>query len=468
MRILGFEVSRRKQAGVLSPVSSSGGFWPIIREAFAGAWQRNLECRPETALAHWAVFACVTRIQADIGKMRFMLMAEVEPDVYEEVQVPAYSPVLRKPNSYQTHIDFKESWVISKLRTGNTFVLKERDQRGIVTAMYVLDPLRVVPLVANDGSIFYQLATDHISGLQEPSITVPASEIIHDRMNCLFHPLIGVSPLFAAALPACVGLEIEKNSGNFYINGAKVSGIISAPGAIGDDQAKELKDKFSAGYTRENAGKVAVLGDGLKFTQLTMNAVDAQMIEQLKLSDLQICTAFHVPAHKIGVGTMPSYDNIEALNQQYFSECLQTHIEKMEQLLEEGLAIKDSYDICLDIDCLLRMDSKTQMETLEKGKNIMSPNEQRRKLNLRKVTGGDAVYRQQQDFSIEALAKRDALDNPFVIDRPTSNPTPSADGPAPIADAAAKEFTLKEIDGEFELVTAIMAPLALTHSAKAA
>jgi HK97 family phage portal protein len=471
MRILGFDISRRKQAGVLSPAISSGGWWPIVREAFAGAWQRNMECRPETALAHWAVFGCVTRISSDIGKMRFMLTAEVEPDVYEEVDVPAYSPVLRKPNSYQTHIDFKESWIISKLRTGNTFVLKERDARQVVTALYVLDPLRVLPLVASDGSIFYQLATDHLSGLQEPSITVPASEIIHDRMNCLFHPLIGISPLFAAAMPACVGLEIEKNSGYFYINGAKVSGIISAPGAIGDDQAKELKEKFNAGYSRENAGKVAVLGDGLKFTQLTMNAVDAQMIEQLKLSDLQICTAFHVPAHKIGVGQMPNYDNIEALNQQYFSECLQTHIEKMEQLLEEGLAIKDPYDICLDTDCLLRMDSKTQMLTIGEGvkAGVLAPNEGRRKLNLRKAQGGDTPYLQQQNFSLAALDKRDSLDNPFVIDRPTSNPTPSQEGPAAVADPnAAKALTLKEIDGEFELVTAIMAPLALTHSAKAA
>jgi phage portal protein BeeE len=38
----------------------------------------------------------------------------------------------------------------------------------------------------------------------------------------------------------------------------------------------------------------------------------------------------------------------------------------------------------------------------------MTPNEAARRLNLPPVAGGDAVYRQQQDFSLEALAKRDA------------------------------------------------------------
>jgi HK97 family phage portal protein len=468
MRFFGLEITRSKKNAPnwMSNVFGGGGWFPVVREPFGGAWQRNLECSPETALSHTAVFACITRISSDIGKMALMLVAEVEDDVYEETTSPAFSPVLNKPNSFQTHIDFKESWIISKLRTGNTFVLKQRDNRGVVTALHVLNPLRVQPLVATDGSIFYQLSADNISELPE-SVVVPASEIIHDRMNCLFHPLIGISPLFAAALPAAVGLEIEKNSARFYLNGAKISGIITAPGNIGDEQASELKKKFNAGYTGENAGKVAILGDGLKFTQLTMSSVDAQMIEQLKMSDLQVCTVFQMPPHKVGVGTMPSYDNIEALNQQYLSDCLQTLIEKMEQLLEEGLGIKDPYDILLDTDALLRMDQKTQMNTLGEGvaRGMLAPNDARKKLGLRKAAGGDTPYLQQQNFSLKALSKRDSLDNPFVIDRPTSNPTPSADGSPATADPAqappAKAITVDILEAEFELVTASIAPLSL-------
>jgi HK97 family phage portal protein len=457
-----------KSFGALSPVSwlGGGGWLPVIREPFAGAWQRNLECSPETVIGFAPVFACITRIATDIGKMRFILQQEDKDGIYNEVKGNSpFWPVLRKPNHYQTHIDFKESWLISKLRTGNTFVLKQRDNRGVVTALYILDPLRVQPLVATDGSIFYRLAIDNLSGIEEGGLVVPASEIIHDRMNCLFHPLIGISPLFACALSAGVGLEINKNSGRFFMNGAKISGVISVPGNIGDAAATDLTNKFNAGYTGENAGKIAVLGDNMKFTQLTMTSVDAQLSQQLSAYGLDVCTVYHVPPHKVGIGQMPSYDNIEALNQQYYSECLQSPIEKMEQLLEEGLAIPSTLDVCLDIDCLLRMDQKTQMETLEKGKNIMTPNEQRKKLGLAPVTGGNAVYRQQQDFSLEALSKRDSLPDPFVIDRPTTNPTPGG-GPNDTGSATQIDPNvgkdLEVLEGEFEVIQMIrsqMAPL---------
>jgi HK97 family phage portal protein len=437
-----------------------------VREPFSGAWQRNLECSPETVIGFSPVFACITRISTDVGKMRYILKQEDQNGIYVEVAGNSpYWPVLRKPNHYQTHIDFKESWLISKLRTGNTFILKQRDNRGIVTALYILDPLRVQPLVATDGSIFYRLSIDNLSGIEEGGLVVPASEIIHDRMNCLFHPLVGISPLFACALSAGVGLEINKNSGRFFMNGAKISGVISVPGNIGEGAATELTNKFNAGYTGENAGKIAVLGDNMKFTQLTMTSTDAQLIEQLKMSGLDVCTAFHVPPHKIGIGQMPSYDNIEALNQQYYSECLQSPIEKMEQLLEEGLSVPNNLDICLDIDCLLRMDSKTQMLTIGEGvkAGVLAPNEGRARIGLGPVKGGESPYLQQQNFSLEALAKRDTLANPFVIDRPTTNPTPDS-GPGGSVGPASQEDpstgkSLEVLEGEFELIRSEMAPL---------
>ncbi|STJ18337.1 portal protein [Escherichia coli] len=46
-----------------------------------------------------------------------------------------------------------------------------------------------------------------------------------------------------------------------------------------------------------------------------------------------VCSVFRVPAYKIGVGQPPSSDNVEALEQQYYSQCLQTLIESIELLL---------------------------------------------------------------------------------------------------------------------------------------
>ena len=63
MKIFGLTISRAKsEEKDLSPVSGRGGWWPIIRESFTGAWQRNDEWTTDTVLAHHAVYACITRI----------------------------------------------------------------------------------------------------------------------------------------------------------------------------------------------------------------------------------------------------------------------------------------------------------------------------------------------------------------------------------------------------------------------
>lgn len=432
MRIFGLTITRGSTPANMQPLDSRGGWWPIIRESFTGAWQKNVEIKHDCVLAYSAVFACITLIAADIGKMRFKLTEKKSDETWKETTSAAFSPVLRKPNPYQTHIQFKEQWITSKLSRGNAYALKVRDARGIVTALYLLDPLRVRPLVAPDGSVYYQLNADHLSGLIEDISTVPASEIIHDRMNCLFHPLVGVSPIFACGLSAVQGLEIQKNSTSFFKNGSKPGGVLTAPGAISDETAKRLKDSWDANYSGENAGKVAVLGDGLKYESMAVTAVDAQLIEQLKFSAETVCSTFHVPAYKIGVGAMPTNNNIEALDQQYYSQCLQTLIESMELCLDEGLALPMNYGTELDLDGLLRMDTATLTKTLGDavGAGLLAPNEARLRLNFRPVEGGSSPYLQQQNFSLEALAKRDALANPFVIDKPVVAPTPAGSEPA--------------------------------------
>ena len=204
--------------------------------------------------------------------------------------MPAFSPVLRKPNKYQTHIQYKEWYCMSKLLRGNVYVLKQRDERGVVVAEYVLDPNRVKPLVTEDGLVYYQIGADNLTNdLIEIERVVPASEIIHDRINCLYHPLVGVSPLFACGLAAMQGLAIENNSARFFGNQSRPSGILTAPGHIKKATAERLKENWELNYSGDNYGKVAILGDDLKYQPLSVSAADAQMVEQLKMSAEIVC-----------------------------------------------------------------------------------------------------------------------------------------------------------------------------------
>jgi HK97 family phage portal protein len=452
MRIFGVPIpfTGEKQKALSSISESRGGWYPVIREPFAGAWQRNISINADTAASFHADFACKTLIARDIAKLRVKLAERDSNDIWTEISNPAFSPVLRRPNDYQTRNQFWETWVLSKLSRGNTYVLKVRDNRQVVTELHVLDPTRVQPLVSDDGSIFYRLSSDNVAGI-ETDVIAPAREIIHDRMNCLFHPLVGTPPVFASGLASMLGLNAQRASAMLFENASIPGGILTAPGEVREDQVKRLKETWETEYGGRNLGRIAIMGDGLKYEKITMTHVEGQLIESLKWSAEVVCSVYHVPPYKVGVGALPSYNNVQALNVEYYSQALQAQIEEIEELLDHALGIGWGVGMGTEFDTenLLRMDSVTQVTTIRDavGAGVMSPNEGRSRLDLKPVTGGDSPYLQQQNYSLEALAKRDAQDDPFAK---TSPPAP------PPADPAADETADDELQDEQKLA-------AITH-----
>jgi HK97 family phage portal protein len=434
MKLFGLEINFRKK--VYLPQATTeygrGGWYPFVHEPYTGAWQRNDELyRADSVLSNVIVFRCVALIAGDIAKMRIRLVQQDVNGIWTEVlDASPLWPVLRKPNVYQNRIQFFEHWVTSKLIWGNTYVLKKRDNRNVVTELYVLDPCYVRPMTAPDGEIFYELRADYLSDVAE-NATVPASEIIHDRMNALYHPLCGLSPIYAAGLPAIQAQRIQTHSEKFFANGANPGGMITAPGSIPKEAAIRLKEEFQQKYSGANVGRTFVAGDGLKYEAFKVNAVDAQLIEQLRWTSETICAAFGVPGYKVGVGPVPSYNNLESLERGYYNDCLQVLIESIELCLDEGLELPKPYGTEFDLDDLLRMDTATLVDTVGKGvgAGVMKPNEARKRLNYTPVEGGDTPYLQQQNYSLAALNKRDTQADPFAPPKPPAIEPPPAEPP---------------------------------------
>jgi HK97 family phage portal protein len=452
MRLFGFEVGRVKTPvpATTTPVgwtfNGPGDWlnnWPVVQEPFTGAWQRNMDTRLDSVLAFYAVYACINLIAGDIGKLTLRLVEKKKENVYEPVEVPAFSPVLRKPNGYQTRQQFMENWMVSKLTAGNTYVLKEYNNAGLVDEMHVLHPAMVRPMVSDlDGSIWYSVSNDPLVIEQRPDtdLMIPARFIIHDRFPPLGgHRLCGVSPITACALSAIQGINIQRSSSTFFANGAKPSGILTSDLTIDETTAKRLKDQWEANYTGTKIGKVAVLGDGLKYDPIMISAQDSQLVSQLKLTAEVVCTAFGVPPHKINVGPPPSYNNIEALDQNYYSGCLQKLIEAVESCLDQGLGLEKpeiNYQTNLNIKDLLKMDTPTKVKTyIESVRGVLTTNEAREELGYDEVKGGDAVLSQQQNYDIAALAKRDAKEDPFA----KADAAPKTPPKKPAQDAGSSE-----------------------------
>lgn len=444
MKMFGFTISREKALNAVGGTWRNA--WRVISEPFAGAWQKNIEEKRGDLITYPTLYACIYRIASDIGKLPFSLRQRDKSGVWVEVSNPAYDPVLRKPNGFQTPAQFREYWAITKLTQGNAYVLKRRDERGVVTALYVLDPEKVLPMVSDSGAVFYQLRTDALNTLPEgypaENLIVPSSEIIHDRCMTIHHPLIGVPPLAAAHWPALKNMKIMRSATEFFANNAQPGGLLTAPAGMDDDDAKKVQEYWSQNFSGNNSGKVAVIGADMKFTPFAMKSIDAQMVEQMRYSDEQICQPFGIPPFKVGIGTIPAGLGVDGLNQLYYSDALQTHIEHMELLLDDGLRIARPLGVELDLEALLRMDEGKRAEVATKlvGGGVETPNEGRLRFNRHPLEGGDTVYMQQQDIPLEQARLN-------VVQRPemTLGPALSEEDQASVNEAKAYIATQKAI-----------------------
>lgn len=396
-----------KKKGLQTVPNQGAGWFPVVAESFGGAWQTGTELSKADILTHGAIYACVSLIASDIGKLP-LTIAQRQDGIWTPQDSP-YDALFRQPNNYQNRAQFFSAWIASKLLHGNAYAFKIRDGNGLIIGLKLIDPQRVKVLIADDDSVFYQLNGN--ANLQQSgnALTIPAREMIHDRGICLNHPLVGVSPIAAAALAASQGMAIQSASSKFFANGSKPSGVLTAPGAISPEVAERLKASWDAKYTGDNAGKTAVLGDGLRFETMTMTAVDSQLLEQLQFTDKQVCTAFGVPAWKVGIGEMPTYNGGEAGQLHYYQTTIQSLLETAELCLDIGLELSNDQRTEFDTKELLRLDTATRFEGYAKaiGAGWMAPNEARKAEGLAPVVGGDSPMIQQQNYSLAALAKRD-------------------------------------------------------------
>jgi HK97 family phage portal protein len=194
------------------------------------------------------------------------------------------------------------------------------------------------------------------------------------------------------------------------------------------EQLTQAKTDWNAFNGAANAGKVAVITADIKYTQLTMNAVDAELIAQLGWTAANICSVFHVPAWMIGAAEIPRGVQLDAMTQLYYSQAIQALTTNFETVLDDGLGLAGTdYGTEFDIDDLIWMDTATKTKAAADaiGAGAMSPDEARlRYFGLGPVEGGDTPYMQQQMFSLKALAQRDAAD-PFSTPEPAPMAAPA-------------------------------------------
>lgn len=400
------------------------GIWQRLVERRPGDWQKRIRIAPDDIFQIPTAFSAQGLISQDFAKLSWRLQRyNAVQEVWRPASLDNIDDLIPRPNAYQNRLQFAESWLQSKLSSGNTYALKGRGKNGAVRALYILDPWRVRPLIAPGGSVFYECQPDDLSGLGE-RVVVPASEIIHDRFNTIFHKLVGLSPLHPAALSSALSLELQNRAARFWSNNAQPNGALVVPEGVEYDEAKRLKELWETNYGADNLGKTAVLAGGMDYKPFSHTNKDAQMVEQMKLTREEIATAYRLPFYKVGAGSPPSVANTGQLDQEYYSNCLQIHVVSFELCMTLGLELPTGYRLDLDENDILRMDPLTKAQVMKERVTggWWSRNEARREDNLPPKAGGDDLLVQEQYWPAAAVA-----DPSRGVPTKSSAPTPAND-----------------------------------------
>jgi HK97 family phage portal protein len=275
------------------------------------------------------------------------------------------------------------SVVTSLLVHGNSFTRVFRDSNGEVVNLVVLDPTTVeVKRSAIGRKVFV------VTGEPKP---LNSDEVIHIIDLAEPGALLGVSRVHKLKDALGVASALQAYAARFFGQGATTQGIIEFPGALTQEQAKNLVDGFDSRHRGwRKSHKTGVLSGGAKYVSTSVSNDQAQFLDSRRFAVEEMARAFNIPLHMMGIPGTASYASVEQNNLQFISHTLRPILEKIEWSYSKLLPTPAAF-IKFNFNALLRGDLQSRMTSYSIGTQagVMSVNDVRRLEDLSPVTDGD-------------------------------------------------------------------------------
>lgn len=195
-------------------------------------------------------------------------------------------------------------------------------------------------------------------------------------------------------------LVMAEHQSRLFANGARPSGLLKYPKALGAESMKRIRESFEATHGGgANSGRTLILEDGLDFEALQFSSADAQFLELRRFVIQEIARAFKVPGTLIGDLERATWRNVEELMRQFVQTTLMPWAEVWQSALERVLLTPDErreFFIEAVFDDLLRGDLAARFTAYRQatGGSWLTPNEIRALDNRPPIEGGDELIRQ--------------------------------------------------------------------------
>ncbi len=351
-----------------------------------------------TAMQTTAVYSCVRILSEALASLPLHIYRYKEGGKERVYDHPLYHILHDEPNSEMTSFVFRETLMSHLLIWGNAYVQVIRDGAGRVLGLYPLLPNKVNVGRDKSGEIFYTYArtSDENPNFKDYGTVVLRKQDVLHIPGLGFDGLVGYSPIAMAKNAVGMTLACEEYGASFFANGANPGGVLEHPGVLKDP--KKVRDSWNEVYRgTNNAHKVAVLEEGMKYQQIGIPPEEAQFLETRKFQINEIARLYRIPPHMVGDLEKSSFSNIEQQSLEFVKYTLDPWVIRWEQALQRSLLLpkeKSEYFIKLNVDGLLRGDYQSRMNGYSIGRQNgwLSANDIREMEDMNSISedeGGD-------------------------------------------------------------------------------
>ncbi len=386
--------TRRMFGGSVEKSVGNSTLYPLLGGTQSAT---GLAINQTTAVSVSTVFACVSIRSKDVARCLPRLMREDAARADKPITKHPVAMLFKRPNQWQTWTEFCRQMHSAYLLRGNAFAVIMRDGRGNPVALIPINPDLVILYEAPGGQIFYSVTRQGIflnAILKDQPLMIPEEDIFHLR-NISFNLLVGLSLISIARDSIGLAMGFEQQAARFMNNGARPSGVLQTDKQLSLDAAARLRtqwEQLRSGVN--NAGKTAILEEGLKWQPTQLSSVDLEFIAQRQFAIADIARWFDMPLYKLGVQGEMSRLKFDDADQAYVNTTIMPDLDAWEQKFIQKFGL-DEEGLVADFDerRLLRAAEATRInnQRLKIMSGISTQNECRAENGDPPLEGGDVL-----------------------------------------------------------------------------
>ncbi len=334
-----------------------------------------------------AWFAGVRKISQDVAKAPLHVYRINGRNADKAIDLPLYRMLHDAPNPEMTSMVFRETLQAHALAWGNGYAEKELNGSGRTVAMWPLRPDRM-EVVWEDGRRVYYY---------RPTAMGKAIRMTSDRVFHLpglgFDGLQGYAVLRLARETLGNTIALREYGGRVLQSDARPGVILSHPGQLSAAARTNIADSWDAAHGGfSNAGRTAVLEEGIEVSTIGFPPEDIQFLESQQWHVTEVARWLDIAPHKIGDLSRATFSNIEEQNIDHVVSTLGAWYVRWEQQLDKDVVQAPGVLFCEhNVDAQLRGKTleRAQANVLKINAGAMVPNEWRAQDNQNPLPWGD-------------------------------------------------------------------------------